>query len=816
MVEKLTKDDFDCGLIKSKTYNEPFLSTEIETIQLPNPFLGMTIKSPKFSIITESTKKSQIDLDQSIGFSAKNVLYENVQFDFSEIERLVKEENLSDYKTNKEFLEHFSETEKIIIMKIKYSRKKGLLTKFNKSILKDMSFHLLDDKVREYTNIRKILEEIRTIRNQFFTDISLGNITLFENEDELIAKIKSYNKEIETDDVRASVKFYKDKKQKKTINESLKILKHYYKKLYNIFKDRIMEHFKVNQFPNFLIREIECKLKRKVNRQLIPKFKELYLKFNFYNSLEYLLIVDAIEQISSGKIQMFSDEYLSLEIRQLLFRIVILNLNNIFIETPSLRTKTILFNNTIEKYAMCMNLNNLINSELSTYISINQKNEAFEDTMRSLFNEIKAILGDKLRPYIFAVLSLTLMLSNYDIYNKRVISSEIESREKECLNRTLIYFSQYGTIENCDLWKFGMVLQSTLFGKYFTNNIETIYYNDMTVDNNNKIDLENEAFHNAKNKIPFDMINDKIRHCNDDRIVQGYYQLLETLPHKRKQSSCEKFGQFLRDFFVPTRERKPYINLSYSRLIPYDKNNNSSQTCIIIHGFIATNQNLYTQWENFIVDFDCYVDFYFYTWDSKTVSKIVKDILKFLGSLSLTILTRNFLKVFQVYRTYQHKNNVFAKTSKISSYAGKFLAYVIASKAFFEHKAITLVGFSLGAHVIKHTVKELNKIASYCPSVKNIIQNIVFIGGATSLPKEKKMWQNMKEFVAGRVINIYNPKDEVLTGIFMTIMKKNPIGTAPLQLEGVKVENYDFSDLKIKHVEYWDYSNIIIKKINLF
>ena len=814
MVEKLTKDDFDCGLIKSKTYNEPFLSTEIETIQLPNPFLGMTIKSPKFSIITESTKKSQIDLDQSIGFSAKNVLYENVQFDFSEIERLVKEENLSDYKTNKEFLEHFSETEKIIIMKIKYSRKKGLLTKFNKSILKDMSFHLLDDKVREYTNIRKILEEIRTIRNQFFTDISLGNITIFENEDELIAKIKSYNKEIETDDVRASVKFYKDKKQKKTINESLKILKHYYKKLYNIFKDRIMEHFKVNQFPNFLIREIECKLKRKVNRQLIPKFKELYLKFNFYNSLEYLLIVDAIEQISSGKIQMFSDEYLSLEIRQLLFRIVILNLNNIFIETPSLRTKTILFNNTIEKYAMCMNLNNLINSELSTYISINQKNEAFEDTMRSLFNEIKAILGDKLRPYIFAVLSLTLMLSNYDIYNKRVISSEIESREKECLNRTLIYFSQYATIENCDLWKFGMVLQSTLFGKYFTNNIETVYFNDMTV--YNKIDIENEAFHNAKNKIPFDMINDKIRHCNDDRIVQGYYQLLETLPHKRKQSSCEKFGQFLRDFFVPTRERKPYINLSYSRLIPYDKNNNSSQTCIIIHGFIATNQNLYTQWENFIVDFDCYVDFYFYTWDSKTVSKIVKDILKFLGSLSLTILTRNFLKVFQVYRTYQHKNNVFAKTSKISSYAGKFLAYVIASKAFFEHKAITLVGFSLGAHVIKHTVKELNKIASYCPSVKNIIQNIVFIGGATSLPKEKKMWQNMKEFVAGRVINIYNPKDEVLTGIFMTIMKKNPIGTAPLQLEGVKVENYDFSDLKIKHVEYWDYSNIINKKINLF
>ena len=117
---------------------------------------------------------------------------------------------------------------------------------------------------------------------------------------------------------------------------------------------------------------------------------------------------------------------------------------------------------------------------------------------------------------------------------------------------------------------------------------------------------------------------------------------------------------------------------------------------------------------------------------------------------------------------------------------------------------------------LKPTLKELNQISIYCPWVKNIIQNVVFIGGATCLPKKKKSLGNLRELVAGRVINVYNPNDEVLTSIYKTIVARDPFGVYPIELDGVKVENYDFSDLKIGHVEYWDYTNIIIKKINLF
>lgn len=788
--------------------NEPFLQPEI--IQIPNPILGFGNKNPKYVEINENMLKERKDFDQCDGYGNENILYENVQFDFKKIEQIIKQDDLR-YNSIRSFLEHYSEVEKIILAKIKVARKEGGMTKFNKLILKEMAYHLLDDKVREFPKIRVILEQIRIIRDNFFKDISSGKIKLLDNEEELITKFKQKAGE----DIKASVKFFIDKEQNKKVNESLKLLKLYYKKYYQVFKDRLIFHFKVTSFPDFLIREIECKLKRKVNRQLIPKFKELYLKYNFYNSKEYLLVVDYIDKIGKGEMELFCEKLLNFSVREAFFKIICFNLMSVLQEINSLKTKNKVYTNAIEKYATLMHIDTFNVDNFNQYVSENYKQNTLEETMKFFFGEIKNQLGDDLQLYIFSILSVTLMLSNYDITNRRIASSEIETREKECLNRTLIYFTKYGTIENCDLWKFSQVLQSTIYDKYFSGIIEETCI-DMTMDGVEGIDLKNEAFHKAKNKIPFITINQKIVNCSDSTIINEYRSFMEKVPNKKNKNSCQKFGEFLQAFFLPFREKKTFVNMSYTKLIPYDKSNSSSQTCIIIHGFIASHQNLYTQWENFIVDFDCYVDFFFYTWDSKTVSKIVKDVLKFLGGLSLTILTRNFLKVFEVYRTYQHKNNVFAKTTKISTYAGKLLAYILASKAFFEHKAITLVGFSLGAHVIKHTLKELHRIAEYCPFVKNIIQNIVFIGGATSIDKTRQLWRNTKEYVAGRMINIYNPNDEVLTGIFKYIIQKDPIGVSPLKLEGNNVENYDFSDLKIKHVEYWDYSNIIIKKINLF
>lgn len=803
-MKKVVPLEIDISCSRAKTFG-PSNSEDVVNINHP-PLRMITPKNkqiPEFFRIFNKNNE-----DDSLESSIKEFLIEKAQFNFSEIEELVNFEDLSQYKSNKDFLERMNEIEETILQKIRFSRKKGLLSKYNKSVLKDMAFHLLDDKIREYHDIRTILQEIRQVRNVFFTDIQEKKIQLFNNDDELIAKLK-HDTDAINNDVRRSFNQVEQENMKKEINESLKILKVYYKKYYNLFKDRLNEHFQTKCFPNFLIREIESKLKKKVNRQLIPKFKSLSLQYHFLTSLEYQLIVKSIEKIQRNELQLFSDELIPTEANRVLFKCIYLLLKQIFTEVPSLEINTSLFDRTIEKYATIMNINNYKDCIL------NYDSTLFENNIKELFEDYRNKLGKNLLLYIFTVLCLTLMLSNYDIVNKKINENEIESREKECLIRMLYYFTKYGSIENCNFLKFGLVLQSTLFAKFFTNAFAILNQKTL-IKTDSVIDLNNNAFLTCNNKIDFVTINNKISNCKDKVIVNEYLRLLKSIPIKKKKSCCQKIGLFLHDFFLPSKEKKPSFNFAHTKLIPYDKRNNSSQTCIIVHGFISERNNLYTQWENFIIDFDCYVDFYFYTWDSKRMSKILQDVFKFLGSLALTILTRNFLKIFEVFRTYQHRNNVFAKTTKISSYAGKLLAYIIASKAFFEHKTITLVGFSLGAHVVKHTLKELNQISIYCPWVKNIIQNVVFIGGATCLPKKKKSLGNLRELVAGRVINVYNPNDEVLTSIYKTIVARDPFGIYPIELDGVKVENYDFSDLKIGHVEYWDYTNIIIKKINLF
>jgi len=147
------------------------------------------------------------------------------------------------------------------------------------------------------------------------------------------------------------------------------------------------------------------------------------------------------------------------------------------------------------------------------------------------------------------------------------------------------------------------------------------------------------------------------------------------------------------------------------------------------------------------------------------------------------------------------------------------LAYILASKFYVQKRTVTLVGYSLGGHVVKHCLKELKAISEYLPEIKDLVQNVVFIGAATCLP-EKYLWKNINTIIGGRIINCYCNKDEVLQGIYKYITNQDPLGIKPLEFEGsengISIENYDFTELEIKHVEYKCYLNEIIKKINLF
>jgi hypothetical protein len=126
------------------------------------------------------------------------------------------------------------------------------------------------------------------------------------------------------------------------------------------------------------------------------------------------------------------------------------------------------------------------------------------------------------------------------------------------------------------------------------------------------------------------------------------------------------------------------------------------------------------------------------------------------------------------------------------------------------------VGFSLGSHLIKHCLLELYNLAKEDSDLENIIQNVVFVAGATNF-KNKDKWNKIFDtLVSGRVINCHGDNDNILKHLFKLATTSDAIGHKKLESDSCKVENYDFSELSIDHHEYRKNLSKIIKKIKLY
>ena len=243
------------------------------------------------------------------------------------------------------------------------------------------------------------------------------------------------------------------------------------------------------------------------------------------------------------------------------------------------------------------------------------------------------------------------------------------------------------------------------------------------------------------------------------------------------------------------------FNNSVIKLIPITKNRHSNTITILISGFLSEKDDI-NQWQYFY-DYDRNSNYYLYRWPSH-------DILTFVLKTLLFVFNGPYL---------------FIKHKKIAKYAGKTLAYFLASNEDFNNCQINLVGFSLGTQVVKYCIKELNKIKGH----KIIINNILFLGGAADMRENKKdKWRNIfRNNVGGRIINCYSRYDYVLEYLYKMCAKKDPsingkkdpIGLNKMNIKDEKgqyyiVEDYDFSDLKLGHIQYRSRFHDILKRIN--
>jgi hypothetical protein len=238
---------------------------------------------------------------------------------------------------------------------------------------------------------------------------------------------------------------------------------------------------------------------------------------------------------------------------------------------------------------------------------------------------------------------------------------------------------------------------------------------------------------------------------------------------------------------------------NYLRLSPFQKYMNYNTITIFVSGFGSQNDIHCVEWKKYI-EYDQNSTYYFYHWPGYTFPKIIW------ASLPLTLTGIKF---------DTNLPKVFMDSIKKAKSSGKFLSLILRSRLFFGNRQINLVGYSLGCHVIKHCLKEL----STGEDGKNLINDVTFMAGATTF-KNKLNWHRiLTKLVGGRIINCHSEVDYILKYLYRSCTDKIPIGMRSIDInDGINlrniVENYDFTDLNLGHLNYRDKFDRILERIN--
>jgi len=316
------------------------------------------------------------------------------------------------------------------------------------------------------------------------------------------------------------------------------------------------------------------------------------------------------------------------------------------------------------------------------------------------------------------------------------------------------------------------------FAKYCSNfGYTTETYNSLLNYFNNYLN-EKEISVKANDYYGPEDIEKKIRNTQNYKYISEYESLIG------KIKIGELFSTLLnglKDFF---------------KLIPLKKDRNSQSITILISGFLSQMDD-FDSWKLFYNFDKDNSNYYLFKWPSS-------------NSISLAI---------RVYIDILNSAASFISCYKKAEYAGRVLALFLLSNEDFYDCQINLVGFSLGCQVIKNCLDELDEFKNN----KFMINNVLLMGGATVIEEsEKNKWRDIfKENVAGRIINCYSKCDNVLSILFKSCIFNTPIGIQTLDIKSEDeeypiVEDYDFSDIELGHLDYRNKFDIILKRINLF
>ena len=631
--------------------------------------------------------------------------------------------------------------------------------------------------------------------------------------------------------------FYKNEKECFLIIENLSkenSFPEYKTKLYkSIINELIMETFK--QSPEKIVKDIFDSLKKirnninkkEINLEKFNKTLEEYFetkeipKFLILNDLNYIefkqkmeekeknrpevkKIIEYYKKLKDGKIIPF--EYFNS--KKILFNIFILS-NAKEIGTDKL-IEDLLFNNYIEIRSW-FNLNPDLQEYQNIFtnfidISELEQKSVLESFLLQLNSELNKQNNKNEDLLLILIASFFYCIEHKmkDIKKNENEINDINSKIINFLKNTIETLSKY--IKPCKynlksliniLFQYALsyIEMNKKIEKGENKIIENDENNDIALLNDNRINI----FVEEENiDYDFELIEEIISHSNNN-LKERFQQIKTKFKFESFAISKSLLGnifQKVSDIFIS----KIYYHTNFIRLTPFQKYNTSNIVTILISGFGSENDAHCVSWKVYIENDPINSSYYFYQWPGDSFTKII-----------MKSLPMNFGQfVFD-----SNLPGVFDDSKTKAENSGKLLSIILLTKKFFKDKKINLVGFSLGSHVIKYCLKEMRD----SEDSKNIINDVIFMGGATTFKKTNQWYNIFKKMVGGRVINCYSKKDDILSKLYCKCVGKDPIGRKELEIKEGKtgsniIENYDFSDLELGHLDYRKHFHIILKRIN--
>ena len=577
------------------------------------------------------------------------------------------------------------------------------------------------------------------------------------------------------------------------------------------FNEKTSKEFKREEFPDFLMSKYSLLIKNEFLN--LMSAHELDVSF-FYLTDNLISLIDIYQDIFINKKSFLFSKNSNNENNSEFFQLLLLSNNEIFRNTPRILEYFIkdfkffvhlfnlhhLYEKENDEINELYNINKLIEKSTIEYINISK--EESETKLKVLLNNITT--NCTIQKIINYILSYTLILNflvTKNLKTGEVIMSMTENYKasaciKELLDNTLNNFEIYLDVEEISEY-----IQSSLIKDLF---ISQNYKENKSYE----IDtIKNMLINNSKNK--------KLKkYC--DNFFKGFYT-----------KKYDKFSEFIYTMSLQDTFNDNYI--SAINLQPLNPLVTSTHCFIFISGFLSEKSNHYKEWENLAIDLSSRNACFFYNWPGDSLTNAAAQTFFKLSGAIMTAFSKytnnsnsvtNFNKKNVGINKYDNFDfgKSFKDSSKKAALSGKILALMLASRLFLKYQTVTLVGFSLGAHVSKHCIKQLYKL-HYEENIpcNDIIQNVVLIAGATCVQnKEKKFKEIFSKVISGKLFNCFSNEDQILNMLYTVCMNKKPLGNSTLDLDGFKnLINVDFTPLHLGHTDYRDKMDLVMSKIRL-